>query len=205
MSKQYEIPEESIDDISLLEPEAIYSYADYLRWQFEDRVELIKGKLFKMSAPNRMHQVASRNILLEMGAYLKGQKCQVYCAPFDVRLPKKLDEIDEMIYNVVQPDVCVICDESKLDDAGCVGAPDLVVEILSPSTATKDLKNKFELYQENGVLEYWLVYSGEQIVEIYSLNENHYYGTSRKYCSDEIINSSVLTGFQLKVMEIFVA
>lgn len=147
--------EKPVEDISLLEPEATYSYADYLRWSFEERVELIKGKLFRMSpAPRRGHQEISSIIARELLLFLKGKSCKVYYAPFDVRFPNYSDDSDEQIYTVVQPDICVVCDLAKLDEAGCKGAPDLIVEILSPSTASKDLKEKYQLYEEHeGVLD----------------------------------------------------
>jgi Uma2 family endonuclease len=109
----------------------LYSYADYLTWQFEEVVELIKGKIFKKAAaaPRRLHQKVSGELFLRLGNYLKGQKCQVYAAPFDVRFPKGSKE-DNKIHDVVQPDICVICDPEKLDDRGCIGTPDLIVEIL---------------------------------------------------------------------------
>jgi len=106
MAKEYHIPEPSIDDITLLEPEAVYSYADYLKWTFEERVELIKGRLFPMSAPSRMHQEVSGNILVAMKSFLKGTKCKVYAAPFDVRFPKKAGDKDSAVFTVVQPDIC---------------------------------------------------------------------------------------------------
>lgn len=204
MGKEYNMPEKSIDDISLLEPEATYSYADYLKWSFEERVELIKGKVFRMSpAPNRIHQGLSIKLILKIGNFLEGHKCKIYDAPFDVRLPKKNGNRNEEIPTVIQPDICVICDENKLDDAGCIGAPDIIVEILSPSTASKDLKNKFELYEENGVMEYWIVYPNEQIIEIFKLDPDGKYGRPKKYVNDDIISSEVLPGLKIKVADVF--
>ena len=152
-----------ITKLSQLDLSKSYSYADYLTWKFQERLELIKGKIFKMSpAPRRIHQEISRDLLTEMNFFLKGGKCNVFSAPFDVRLPKS--NAEDEIYTVVQPDICVVCDPSKLDDAGCVGAPDLIVEILSESTAKKDKTNKFELYQECGVKEYWIVSPTDQYI-----------------------------------------
>src|ERR1700761_3418608 len=119
-------------ELADLDINKVYSYADYLKWNFKERVELIKGKLFKMSpAPNRMHQKLSVHITGHLWNYLRGNTCNLYSAPFDVRLPRKSAN-DTDIITVLQPDICVICDESKLDDKGCLGAPDIVVEILSP-------------------------------------------------------------------------
>ena len=131
MATPYKVKESQIDDISLLEPEATYSYADYLKWTFEERVELIKGRLFKMSpAPRRTHQEIGVVMGSEIYNYLKGKLCKVYHAPFDVRFPSNQGDSDDQTFTVVQPDICVVCDPAKLDDAGCKGAPDLVVEIL---------------------------------------------------------------------------
>ena len=133
-----------------------YSYADYLKWQIEERLELIKGKIFKMSAPNRTHQELSGYLYLKLGNYLYDKNCKVYAAPFDVRLPRKSKE-DIDIITVVQPDICVICNTAILDAKGCLGAPDIVIEILSPSNNVIELKNKYEIYEEAGVKEYWVV------------------------------------------------
>ena len=123
----------------------IYTYADYYKWKFEERVELIKGKIFEMSpAPNRLHQEIAGKLYLRLGTFLYNNPCKVYIAPFDVRLPRK-SKNDKDITTVLQPDLCVICDPSKLDVRGCIGAPDIVVEVLSPSNNKKELKNKYEV------------------------------------------------------------
>jgi Uma2 family endonuclease len=119
-------------ELADLDIDKAYNYADYLKWNFKERVEIIKGTLFKMSpAPSRMHQKLSVHITGQLWTYLRGQKCSLYTAPFDVRLPRKSAN-DEDIITVLQPDICVVCDEAKLDDKGCLGAPDIVIEILSP-------------------------------------------------------------------------
>ncbi len=124
-----------------LSPDKTYTYADYLTWQFDEMVEIIKGKMFKMSpAPARMHQRVSSNLMHQVQGFFYKKPCQVYHAPFDVRLLAKKGNSDAQILTVVQPDLCVICDLSKLDEKGCVGAPDLVIEILSPSTRKKTFR-----------------------------------------------------------------
>jgi len=154
-----------------------YTYADYLTWQFDDMVELIRGKIIKMSpAPNLAHQAASSNLQGIIWNFLKKNPCQVFAAPFDVRLPlppknQKGNKID----TVVQPDICVICDASKLDTQGCNGAPDWIIEILSPVTSKKDLTDKYEIYQNAGVKEYWVVYPSEQIIAPYLLDDSNIY------------------------------
>jgi Uma2 family endonuclease len=179
-----------------------YSYADYLTWQMEEVVELIKGKIFKKAAaPKRIHQKVSGELFLRLGNFLKGQKCQVYSAPFDVRFPKASKE-DHKIHDVVQPDICVICDPEKLDDRGCIGAPDLIVEILSPGNSKTELKHKFELYESNGVREYWIFHAETQDLLIYSLS-NGKYVPSRLLTSGDVVESKVIEGFKLDLEEFF--
>src|SRR5579875_870365 len=144
-----------------------YTYADYLQWQFEERLELFKGKIFKLSAPNTKHQEISGRLFFGIANFLQKNPCKVFSAPFDVRLPVRNRKKDSEITTVVQPDICVICDENKLDEKGCIGAPNLVIEILSPGNTEKEVKLKFELYEEAGVREYWVVYPAEENVAIF--------------------------------------
>lgn len=180
-----------------------YSYADYLKWDFDVMVELIKGKIFKQAAaaPKRNHQRISVVVTTELYLFLKGKTCQVYEAPFDVRLPVK-SKRNEDIDTVVQPDICVICDPAKLDDAGCIGAPDLIVEILSPGNNRKELRNKYEVYEESGVREYWIIHPDEQTVLIYTLKEGKYQ-PSRLFTSGDIVESKCIVGFKLDLEEVF--
>ena len=144
-----------ITDISQLDPNGTYTYADYLKWQFDEWVELIRGKIHRMSpAPRRAHQLAVSHLLVDIGLHLKGQRCEIYTAPFDVRLPVRNERKPNQLHTVVQPDICIICDISKLDDAGCLGAPDWVIEITSPRTVKNDFNEKFNLYEESDVREY---------------------------------------------------
>ena len=163
-----------ITELSQLDRDGSYSYADYLTWRFDEAVELIRGKISLMSpAPNSKHQDISAHLLVEIGGYLKGKSCKIFHAPFDVRLYDRRKSVvaNKDIYTVVQPDLCVICDKNKLDTQGCVGAPDWIIEILSKSTAQKDAQTKFQLYQEAGVKEYWLVYPGEAVIAQFLLDE----------------------------------
>ncbi len=201
--REYVMDDVQVDDISLLDPAGTYSYSDYLKWSFEERVELIKGKLFKMSpAPNRSHQGISRNILLVLGNFLNRKKCKVYSAPFDVRFPEKRGLSDKETFTVVQPDICVVCNPEILDDAGCNGAPDLIVEILSPFTSKKDLTNKYQLYEEFKVREYWIVFPGEKVLEVFYLKDDKY-SESRKFVPGEVVKSTVLPVMILKVDDVF--
>ena len=205
MSLKYKTDQEDVSLESLLaEPEAVYSYADYLKWTFDERVELIKGKLFKMSpAPRARHQAISMNLTLEIGNFLKGKSTRLFSAPFDVRFPTKPDDPDDQTFTVVQPDLCVICDPSKLDELGCKGAPDLIIEILSPSTASKDLNEKLALYQEHGVKEYWIVYPGESIIELLILDEAGNYQSKGKFTETEVMESAVLAGLEVRLQDVF--
>jgi Uma2 family endonuclease len=179
-----------------------YTYADYFKWKFEERVELIKGRIFKMSpAPNRMHQQLSGDLYYLLRIYLEDKKCNVYSAPFDVRLPRKSKD-DREIITVLQPDICVICDAEKLDDRGCVGAPDLVVEILSPGNNSKELKNKYEVYEESGVREYWVVSPQDQTFTVYKL-VNGSFQASRIMVEGDVVRSVAIEGFSLDLSDLF--
>ncbi|WP_154854985.1 Uma2 family endonuclease [Cyclobacterium xiamenense] len=180
-----------------------YSYADYLTWQMEEVVELIRGKIFKRAAaaPRRIHQRISAKLLARLYVFLEDKPCQVYDAPFDVRFPKA-SKADHKIHDVVQPDICVICDTEKLDERGCIGAPDLIVEILSPSNSKTELKHKFELYESNGVREYWIIHSETQDLLIYSLIDGKYV-PSILFTSGHVVESKVIKGFKLDLEEFF--
>ena len=192
-----------ITDITELDLNGTYTYADYLLWQFKERVELIKGKIFKMSpAPSTQHQKISGKLHLRVGGFFENHYCQAFFAPFDVRLPKKGQSLtDQKIYTVVQPDLCVICDESKLDERGCLGAPDLIVEILSPGNSKTEMLNKFELYQESGVREYWLVEPSQNAVLVYVLNDaGEYVGLKPAV---ESVQSTIFPDLKIDLSQIF--
>jgi Uma2 family endonuclease len=179
-----------------------YTYADYLCWTIEGRIELIKGKVFKMTpAPSTLHQRVSQKLNYILLSFLKGEKCEIFSAPFDVRLPRKSKD-DSDIITVVQPDLCVICDPSKLDDKGCIGAPDIVIEILSPGNNKKELKNKFEVYEEAGVKEYWIIHPNEKTFLKYIL-ENEKFVPSNLMTLGDGITTPVLPGFVLSLDDVF--
>ncbi|RZK51641.1 MAG: Uma2 family endonuclease [Pedobacter sp.] len=180
-----------------------YSYSHYLNWLFDERVELIKGKIFKMSpAPSRVHQEVFGAIFNPLYNFLKNKSCKVYGAPFDVRFPKK-SKLDKDVFTVLQPDICVVCDKTKLDEKGCIGAPDIVVEILSPGNNKKELFNKYQVYEEFGVKEYWIVSQSDQYILIYSLDDAGKFRPSKMFTLGEEIKSSVLSGFVLKLDDVF--
>ena len=177
-----------------------YSYSDYLLWEFKERVELIKGFIYKMSpAPNRKHQTISQNVNSDILNFFKRHPCKVYVAPFDVRLPIKKGKKD---YTVVQPDLCVICDLSKLDDQGCNGAPDLIIEILSPQNNKHDVHTKFNLYEECGVKEYWIVQPENNLVLVYTLLKDKYIGL-QPFTEDDTIKSIVFPDMKILVNDVF--
>lgn len=195
-----------ITDISLLDLNKTYSYADYLHWKFKERVELIKGKILKMSpAPNLVHQTVSKNINIILHQYLNGKTCQYFYAPADVVLVdmKKSMQENKDIFTVVQPDLFVVCDLQKIADGKkCVGAPDLVVEILSPGNSQKEMDTKFDLYQEAGVLEYWLVYPEERSINIFVLQEGKYIGL-KPFSDGQLLTSTLFPDLQVETGEVF--
>ena len=180
-----------------------YSYADYLTWPMDLVAELIQGRLFKKAAaaPNRIHQRVSLKLSVKLYQFLEGKTCQVYEAPFDVRFPKDSKE-DHQIFDVVQPDICVVCDPSILDQRGCIGSPDLIVEILSPGNSKLELKQKFDLYESREVKEYWIIQPEHQTMTIYTW-VNGTYLPSRLFTTGDVIESQVVKGFKLDLEEFF--
>jgi len=192
-----------VTQFSDLDPEGHYTYADYLLWQFQERVELIKGRVFKMSpAPNMSHQRVSGNLSRELLNYFYKKNCQVCIAPFDVRLPVKDKKGRQS--TVVQPDICVICDESKLDEQGCNGAPDWVIEILSPGNSRMEMREKFRVYEEAGVREYWIVNPTERIVLQYVLNEAGQYSGLAPASEEDQLRPHIFPDLVIDLKEVFV-
>jgi Uma2 family endonuclease len=192
-----------LSDISLLDFSKTYSYADYLKWEFQDRLELIKGKIFTMSpAPATRHQQISSKISNRLWNFLEYKQCQVFVAPFDVRLPIKSKKNAD-VGTVVQPDICVICDLYKIDSKGCLGAPDLIIEVLSPGNSKKEMKDKYEVYEESGVKEYWLVDISNECVFVYVLDKSGKYTGLKPFVKEDIIESNTLLGFSISTQDIF--
>lgn len=151
-----------------------HTYGDYLGWPEEVRYELIDGVAYMMApAPDLAHQELVGEIYRQLATALRGARCRAFIAPLDVRLPGG-GEADEQVDTVVQPDVLVVCDPSKLDSRGVRGAPDLVVEVLSPSTATHDHILKRRAYERAGVAEFWLVHPTDRVLTIYRLAGTEY-------------------------------
>jgi len=184
--------------MSLPQENQRYTYADYCTWDDGQRWELIDGVPYAMSpAPRWEHQ----EILVELSGqfhnFLKGKPCKVFVAPFDVQLNANNDKND----TVVQPDLIVICDYYKLGGTGCKGAPDLVIEILSPSTATHDKWVKFNLYQRSGVREYWIVDPDSKTVSVHVLKDGIY--TAAAYGVTDNAPVSVLPGCEINLQDVF--
>jgi len=177
------------------------TYQDYVQFPDDQRWEIIDGVAYAMSAPSRQHQRTLSRLAYVFSRYLDGKRCEVFFAPFDVRLSEYSDDADDA-ENVVQPDLMVYCDEKGTDEKGGVAIPDLIVEILSPSTASTDKKRKFVLYEKFGAKEYWIVDGDKQFIEIYRL-ENGKFESAGRYTSGSTLGSTVLKGFGLSVTEIF--
>jgi Uma2 family endonuclease len=193
----------SITMVAEPSPEYTYTYADYLKWKFEERLELFRGRIFKLSAPNTKHQVLAGKLHLRIGNFLENQPCYVFIAPFDVRLPAKNTKKDDEITTVVQPDLCIVCDKTKIDERGCCGAPDLIIEILSPGNSQKEVRIKFELYEEAGVKEYWLINPAEENLIIYLLNDEGKFSGGKMYAAGDIIFSDAIRELCIDVSDIF--
>ncbi|MFT4092350.1 MAG: Uma2 family endonuclease [Niabella sp.] len=192
-----------VTNINELNPEGTYTYADYLMWQFKERVELIRGKISRMSpAPNLKHQKVSLSLTRQLDKTFYRSGCQLFVAPFDVRLINHKKSAESTVYTVVQPDLCVVCDAEKLDDKGCIGAPDLIVEILSPGNSKKEMDIKFDLYQENGVREYWMVDTTDSVVFVYVLENGKYIGL-KPFTEDNVLQSAIFPELHFNVKDIF--
>ena len=193
-----------ISNINQLDFSKQYSYADYLTWKFTETVELLRGKIVAMAAPHWQHQQISLNLSLELGIFFKKQPCLILTAPVDVRIPKTPTDTNDKVYNVVQPDICVLCGESGQYNSknGWVGIPDLVVEIISPSTRKRDLLEKKDIYQEAGVKEYWIVLPLDRILFLYSL-ENGKYKEPLVYTTGDEFTSILFPEMRIAMDDVF--
>jgi Uma2 family endonuclease len=192
-----------ITSLQQLDLTKTYTYADYLTWQFDDYVELLKGKIYRMAAPSRRHQMVTGNLYATIRHFLWKKPCHVFIAPFDVRLTIQDKNRNQEITTVVQPDVCVVCDASKLDDAGCVGAPDLIIETLSPGNTKKEMKNKYTIYEEAGVQEYWIVYPIDKTVQRFVLNEHGKYVGLAPLTDEDVLTTTILPNLEIRLEDIF--
>ena len=196
-----------ITRLSQLDLNADYSYADYLSWRLEETIELIKGKISLMSpAPSLSHQRISTRLTGILYANFKKKPCQLFAAPFDVRLYDRRKSVvaNQDIYTVVQPDLCVICDADKLDPLGCLGAPDWIIEILLQGNSKKEMQTKYALYRESGVKEYWIVYPFEQAVHQFVLDEDQdKYQLINMFSGEDIATPQLFPDLQIDLQEVF--
>ena len=166
-----------ITDLSQLDPNGTYTYADYLKWHFDQNVELIEGRIFNMSLAYRsVHRRMAVRLATQLMPYFEHEGNEVFAVPLDVRLPNPDYEpgFNDKVHTVVQPDICVICDPAKIDEYGCVGPPDWIIEITSPSTHKKDFNEKFDRYEAAGVREYWIAVPKSQELYVYVLENERY-------------------------------
>lgn len=185
-----------------LPQECRYTYEDLLEWEDGIRYELYDGVPVAMSSPSDVHQEISVALSAQLYNYLRGKKCRVYYAPFDVRLFERTGDRPENVDTVVQPDLMVVCDRNKVDRHGVRGAPDLVIEILSDSTRRLDRLTKLKLYQEAGVREYWIVDPVSRTVAVYILEEGAYHG-AETYSADAVVPVGVLEDCQIDLSAVF--
>lgn len=195
-----------ITQLSQLDLNQTYSYADYLTWTLDETVELIKGKIMLMSpAPTVGHQRISTRLTASLHNFFRRKKCQVFAAPFDVRLYDRKKSIlaSKDVHTVVQPDLCVICNPDVLDEQGCNGAPDWIIEILSKGNSKREMQIKYELYQESGVNEYWLVYPYEQAVHQFVLDGDGRYQLKAMYANTDRATPQLFPDLLLDLSEVF--
>lgn len=179
-----------------------YSFADYLTWFDGKRRELFDGFIKMMTpAPSSFHQEVSIELATEIKTFVKTKKCKVFHAPFDVRFPNDNNTSDENIYNVVQPDISIICDLSKIDKKGCLGAPDMIIEIVS-TNSKRDIEDKFKLYEKHGVKEYWIVYTYEKSVSVFLLKSQKY-ELEGMFAESGKVKVNIFNGLFIDLEEIF--
>ena len=192
----------AITSFSQLDPKGTYTYADYLTWKFSEFVELIKGKVLRpVARPRPQYQRLSRRMEYALESFLRNGSCEMFHAPFDVRLTRNINNAH--ITTVVQPDICVVCDPTKIDERGCLGAPEFIIEIVSPGNLKHDTKTKFDLYEEAGVLEYWVVFPGEKTVLAYQLDAAGRYQIADEYAEPGPMPVATLPGLAIEWSEIF--
>ncbi|SFJ85377.1 Uma2 family endonuclease [Thermoflavimicrobium dichotomicum] len=184
------------------DPQKRYTYADLLTWDDGQRWELFDGVPVALASPSTQHQAIVTALTVEFGMYLKGKTCKVFPAPFDVRLCNESDS-DNEITTVVIPDVSVICDPNKIDSKGCKGAPDLIVEILSPSTIHEDKGRKFYLYEQYGVKEFWIVDPDYKVVEVYQLVDRRYWRQFYALSQNDEIKVGIFEDLTISLKDIF--
>ena len=190
--------------MALPAPKDRYTFADCLTWGEDERIEIINGEAIMMAPPTRIHQEISGELFRQLANFLEGKKCKVYAAPFAVRLFEKEGDTPDDVDTMVEPDISVVCDHDKLDEHGCKGAPDLVVEILSPSTQRHDRLVKLDLYQRAGVREYWIVSPEERTVQVSTLVDGRY-RVQELYTAEAVAKVNTLSGCFIELSKVFPA
>ena len=183
-------------------PKGHYTFADCLIWGENERIGIINGEAVMMAPPTRIHQEILMELSRQLANFLEGKKCKVYPAPFAVRLFEKDGDTPEDVDTMVEPDISVVCDHDKLDKHGCKGAPDLVVEVLSPSTQRHDRLVKLDLYQRAGVREYWIVDPDSSTVQVFMLKDG-YLHPHEVYSEKDIAKVNVLDGCFIELSKVF--
>ena len=187
----------------LSQEEKKYTYADYLKFPNDERWEIIDGIPYMQSASTWQHQAVSIQLASQLNDYFTGRPCRVFAAPFDLCIPE-LDECDEEISNIIsQPDIVVVCDESKLRKTGYFGVPSLIIEITSPSSARNDKLFKFNKFEKAGVKEYWIVEPDAKLVSVFTLQDNNRYGRPELYTEADDVEVSIFTGLVIKLITVF--
>ena len=179
------------------------TFADCLTWEENDRVEIIDGEVFMMAPPSSVHQEIAAELTRQFGNYLEGKQCKVYPAPFGVRLFEQDGETPEDVDTVVEPDLSVVCDRSKIDKHGCKGAPDLIIEILSPSSLRHDRFVKLGLYQRAGVREYWIVDPEYKSVQVFTQDKTSSLRIAEEYGREDVARVNVLEGCFIDLGKVF--
>ena len=190
--------------MALPAPKDRYTFADCLTWGEDERIEIINGEAIMMAPPTRIHQEISGELFRQLANFLEGKKCKVYAAPFAVRLFEKEGDTPDDVDTMVEPDISVVCDHDKLDEHGCKGAPDLVVEILSPSTQRHDRLVKLDLNQRAGVREYWIVSPEERTVQVSTLVDGRY-RVQELYTAEAVAKVNTLSGCFIELSKVFPA
>lgn len=180
-----------------------YTYADILSWGEDVRAEIIYGDLYMMSAPSTIHQVVSMELSTRIHAFLSDKPCKVFAAPFDVRIFENDQDNPQKVDTVVEPDISVVCDKNKIDKQGCKGAPDFIIEVLSPSTARLDNFVKLNLYQRAKVREYWVVDPLNATVNVYLPDETERLVVSEVYTRKDVAKVTVLPGCEIDLSKVF--
>jgi Uma2 family endonuclease len=178
-----------------------YTYADYLTWSEEERWEIINGIPYLQAAPTWQYQAVLLELARQFANYLQDKSCRVFTAPFDLRIPEA-NEKDEETTNVVQPDIIIICDNSGLKKTGYYGVPELIIEVVSPSTGQKDKIEKFNLYEKAGVKEYWIVEPDEKVVMVFTLEEGRY-GRPQMYSEEDKVKVSIFDNLVIELKPVF--